>query len=233
LTVGGRIQDAGQDRGLTKAGAGSLVLAGNSLYTGPTNVNAGTTTLTGSLGNTTVAVGANSTFIDNGTVNNNVSVSGVIGGTGTVNGSLTVNNTGIVDLTGGTFTVNGAIVNNGLFILSNGSQLAGVTSFTNNGTLDIMTDGTFNPPPNFTNNGTIIDSSVVKTKAITRSGTTVHVTIDSYTDHTYQLLKSNSPGFNSLNNVGPSQQGNTGTTLTFSDPNATGTSAFYRILVNP
>ena len=233
LTVGGRVQDAGQDRGLTKAGPGTLVLGGNSLYAGPTNVNAGTMTLAGSLGNTTVAVGVNGTFINNGTVNNNVSVSGVMGGTGTINGMLTVNNGGIVDLTGGTFTVNGAIVNGGLFILSNGTQLAGVTSFTNSNVLDIMTAGTFTPPPNFTNNGAIIDSSVVKTKSVSRSGSTITLTIDSYTGHTYQLQKSSSPGFNSLNNVGPSQQGNTGTTLTFSDANATGVSSFYRILVNP
>src|SRR5947209_16222044 len=112
-----------------------------------------------------------------------------MGGTGTINGSLTVNNGGVVDLTGGTFTVNGAITNNGLFILSNGSQLAGVTSFTNNSTLDITTAGTFNQPPNFTNNGTIIDSSVVKTKSVSRSGSSISVAIDSYTGHNYQLQK--------------------------------------------
>ena len=39
LTVGGRIQDAGQDLSLTKAGAGTLVLNGENLYGGTTTVN--------------------------------------------------------------------------------------------------------------------------------------------------------------------------------------------------
>lgn len=233
LTVGGRIQDAGQNRGLTKAGAGALVLGGDSLYTGPTNVSAGTLTLTGSLGNTTVAVDLNGTFFDDGTVNNDVSVSGVMGGTGTINGGLTTNSGGIVDLNGGTLTVNGAITNAGLFIVSNGAQLAGVTSFTNNGTLDLTTAGNFTPPPNFTNNGTIIDASVVKVKSMSKVGNKVTVSIDAYTGHMYQLQKSSSPSFSSVTALDTPKSANTGTVLQLIDNSATETSAFYRIVVNP
>ncbi len=229
LTVGGRIQDAGQDRGLTKAGPGTLVLGGNSLYTGPTNVSDGEVVLNGSLGNTTVDVGVNGTLINNGTVNNNVTVDGVLAGAGTINGNLNVDNTGLVDVTGGTITVNGNIVNNGLFVLGGGGQIAGGGSFTNNSTLDLQTAGA--PPPNLTNNGTIIDASVIKTKSIVKSGQTVTVQIDSYTGHMYQLQKASSPTFASPSNVGPAKPGSTGMTLALTDMGATGTSSFYRIVV--
>jgi autotransporter-associated beta strand protein len=232
LTLGGRIQDAGQNRGLTKAGPGALVLGGNSLYTGPTNVSAGTLSLSGSLGNTTVAVGLNGTFINNGTVNNDVSVSGVMSGHGIINGSLVVNNGGTVDLTGGTLTVQGGVTNNGLFILSSGAQISGVTGFVNNGTLDLTTAGSFNPP-NFTNNGTIIDASVVKTKSISKAGNKVTVTIDAYTGHKYQLQKSSSPAFASFSLVDNPKSASTGTVLSLVDNSATETSAFYRVVVNP
>ena len=56
LTVGGAITGSGF--GITKAGAGTLVLGGASNYTGATTVSGGTLTVTGSLGNTAVSVGA-------------------------------------------------------------------------------------------------------------------------------------------------------------------------------
>jgi len=233
LTIGGRIQDAGQSRGLTKTGTGTLVLGGNSLYTGPTNFNAGAVVLNGSLGNTTVAVGANGALINNGVLNNNVSVSGVLTGTGTIHGSLVINNGGQVNVSGGTLTVDGAITNNGLFVLRQGAQVGGLTGFVNNGTVDLTTAGAFNPP-NFTNNGTIIDSSVVKAKTAARAGSTFTITIDSYTGHTYQLQKSTTtPAGANFSGVGAAKQGSTGTVLTFTDSTATGTASFYRIVVDP
>jgi T5SS/PEP-CTERM-associated repeat protein/autotransporter-associated beta strand protein len=201
--------------GMTKNGAGTVTLTNANTYTGATTVNAGT-------------------MLINGSINSSVTVNGgILGGTGTINGSLTVGSGGIVDLIGGTLTVNGAIINNGLFILSNGAHLAGVTSFTNNGTLDLITAGTFVPPPNFVNNGVILDSNLVKAKTVTKSGTTFTVTIASYTGHTYQFQISSSPMSNTFTNLGPPQQGSTGTVLTFADPSAAGTKGFYRIVVNP
>ncbi|MGC3968185.1 MAG: autotransporter-associated beta strand repeat-containing protein [Pirellulales bacterium] len=46
LTVGA-VGDGGNARGLTKAGAGTLVLSGANTYTGPTLVSAGILTLSG------------------------------------------------------------------------------------------------------------------------------------------------------------------------------------------
>jgi len=64
LSVGGAIGDSGLNRTLTKAGNGTLVLAGNNTYGGVTTVNAGTlhishnNALGAGAGNTTVAGGA-------------------------------------------------------------------------------------------------------------------------------------------------------------------------------
>ena len=58
--VSGVISDGGQAGGtgasLTKVGTGTLELGGLNTYTGPTNVNAGTLLVTGTLGNAPVAV---------------------------------------------------------------------------------------------------------------------------------------------------------------------------------
>jgi autotransporter-associated beta strand protein len=222
-TFSGVIQDGGASGGtngaLTKVGTGILTLSGTNTYTGATTVSEGQLIITGSLGDGPVTVASG----------------GVLSGTGTINGLLTIDDGGIVDLTGGTFTDNNAITNNGLFILSNASQLAGITSFTNNGTLDIITDGLFTQPAGFVNNGLILDSSVVKVKTAQKSGTTFIITIDSYTGHTYQLQSSTSLDPNSFANVSgvAAQQGSTGNVLTFTDPNATDARGFYRILVSP
>jgi autotransporter-associated beta strand protein len=231
-TYSGKLEGTG---GLIKDGVGTFTLAGANTYSGPTTVNGGCLIVTGSLGNTAVTINSGACLTVSGTLNGSVEVGngGTLSGTGTLNGPLTVDSGGVVDLTGGTLTVNNTITNNGLFILSNGSQLAGVTSFINNGTLDIITAGTFVPPQNFVNNGVILDSSVVKVKSAVKTAATITVRIDSYTGHTYRLQKGASPAGASFNNIGSPQQGSTGNVLTFTDSNATGGAAFYRVRVNP
>ena len=64
--------------GLTKAGAGTFTLSGSSSYTGATAVDGGRLLVNGQLGNTAVAVNA----------------SGMLGGSGTILGAVTVNSSG-------------------------------------------------------------------------------------------------------------------------------------------
>ncbi len=88
---------------VTKTGEGTVVLSGDSTYTGSTAVNAGTLLVNGSLLNT-AAVVVNST--------------GTLGGTGTINGPVTVND-------GGTLAPGASVgqitLNNGLNMSAAGS----------------------------------------------------------------------------------------------------------------
>jgi fibronectin-binding autotransporter adhesin len=234
LTIGGIIGDNGHNVALVKDGAGTLLLNGHGIYGGGTSVNGGVLDLasTAQTGAGAVSVGANGTLIADGKVNGNVSVSGILMGTGTIDGSLVINNGGLAEIINGTLTVNGAITNNGTFVLKHGAAVTSGSGFVNNATLDLITAGS--TPANLTNNGTIIDSSVVMAKTASRTGTTMTVTINSYTGHTYQLQKSTTTPDNTsfTTNVGSAQQGTTGMVLTFTDSSASGTQSFYRIAVD-
>ena len=96
-----------------------------------------------------------------------------------------------------------------------------------------MITGTANLGANFVNHGVVLTASAVKVRSATKVGTTVVVTIDGYTGHTYQLQRSASLNTGSFANIGPPQIGTTGAMLTFTDGNASGAEGFYRVVVNP
>jgi outer membrane autotransporter protein len=80
--------------GITKTGAGNLILTGTNRYTGTTNINAGTLSVNGSL--------ASPVSVNNG---------GTLGGTGTINNAVTVQSGGVFAPGNsiGTITVNGSV----------------------------------------------------------------------------------------------------------------------------
>jgi hypothetical protein len=67
-------------------------------------------------------------------------------------------------------------------------------------------------------------------KSISKSGSTVTIAIDSSNNLNYQLQRTDSL-MNAFVNMGAAQTGVTGTTLTFTDSNASATSGFYRAVI--
>lgn len=137
LTVGGDISASPPTIGLTKAGKGTLVLTGNSSYTGATTVSAGTLQI-GDIGNSGSL--ASASLVNSGVVAfaspTNTSYAGVISGAGSViktgNGALTLS--GASKYTGGT------VINDGKLVIENSSALgsaAGALTVNADGVLDL------------------------------------------------------------------------------------------------
>ena len=132
LTVGGAIDDGASTFGITKAGAGTLVLSGTSAYGGVTSVTAGTLDLTGSL----TGGGAVAT---SGTGILSQSSLGVIGGASTV--TQASSGTSVL---AGTNTYSGlTTITGGVLRITNASALGATTAgTTQSGTSALQLDGT-------------------------------------------------------------------------------------------
>ncbi len=200
------------------------ILGNPSVFSTPGNLaltktGAGSLTLTGSCiytGPTVVSAGI-------------LKITGTLSSTST----LTVSSGAVFHLAGGALSVSGDINNNGIFKLSGSSTLALTGSFTNNGVYDLI-NSSVSLPANFTNNGVVLDSrSVVVRQASTAAGNFT-VTIQSYSQHSYQLQRATSLAMPvTWSDIGAAQPG-TGGTLTFTDTTGvTGSSGFYRIQVSP
>jgi fibronectin-binding autotransporter adhesin len=154
-----------------------------------------------------------------------------IGGSLTGATSLTIANGATVYLAGGLLSVSGTVTNNGIFKMSGTPGLSLTGRFINNGVLDLI-NGPSSLPPNFVNNGTVLNAGNVAVQQASLTGTAFSATIQSYAEHTYQLQRSNSLTNPTWTNIGSAHAG-TGSSLEFTDPGATGTQAFYQILVSP
>jgi autotransporter-associated beta strand protein len=106
---------------VTKAGSGTTVLSGNSTYTGPTNVTAGTLSITG---NNSLATGAV-----------NVLTGTTLGGIGTVGGAITVQSGGT--LRGDTDTGTGTLTVQSVTISTGGNLLATIGASGTNSSISL------------------------------------------------------------------------------------------------
>jgi hypothetical protein len=133
-------------------------------------------------------------------------------------------------ITGGTLAVSGDLANRGTLRVVNGATLEVTGSLTNYGLLDIMT-GAQNLPANFVNHGTVLDSSHIRVTAVHKSGNSFSVTIQGYSGHNYQLMRTES--LQSPWAPEGSPQSGENAPLLFTDKRASGSRCFYRIAVSP
>ena len=234
---------------------GTLSIAGTLTGTGIVGNGTGGNTVTVNAGG--LVSGASGTLTVRSTITNNGTISMPAGSLLDNSAASSFTNNGVLNLTGGkaklpqtfmngsggaitdtggTLTVSGGLVNNGTIRLLGGAvfDASAVSSFTNNGVLDLI-GGSAKLPPGFVNGngGTILTSDLVRVKSTTRTSTAVTLTIDSYSGHTYQLQRAASPDAASFANLGSAQPGSTGTTLTFMDMSPPTGQGFYRVVLTP
>jgi hypothetical protein len=143
-----------------------------------------------------------------------------------------INNGTVTSSCGAKLIIHGDVVNNGTFRVTNATDLELTGSFTNTGLLDLLTaDVSPEVLAAIVNEGVVLDSSKVRLEsAQLTNGFTV--TIQSYAGHNYRLQRSTTLASPSWTDIGSAQAGN-GSILTFNDPAAAETAAFYRITVDP
>jgi hypothetical protein len=132
----------------------------------------------------------------------------------------------------GSLRVTNSLVNRGTLRLTGSASLFVGGSFTNTGTLDIMTwSGTL--PAGLVNTGTILDRSSITISSSGVSGTNFTATIQGYPGHDYRLQYRDDLASGSWQNVGSSVAG-AGVPINFTHSGGgAGQQRFYRVAVSP
>lgn len=124
------------------------------------------------------------------------------------------------------------LINSGTLRLTGSAALTVGGSFTNNGTLDVMTwSGTL--PGGFVNNGTLLTRSAIQITSAGASGTNYQVTLQGYVGHNYQLEYRNALGIAPWVSVGTPVAGAGAPILLTHLGGAVAQQRFYRVAVNP
>jgi hypothetical protein len=137
--------------------------------------------------------------------------------------------TSIVSTAGSLITSN--LVNKGVLRLAGSAGLTVSGTFTNTGTLDVMTwNGTL--PGGLVNTGTIIDRNVIQITSASPSGVNFQVAIQGYTGHNYQLQHRNDLASGTWLNVGSPVPGNNAPLLLIHTNGAAALQRYYRVSVD-
>jgi hypothetical protein len=128
--------------------------------------------------------------------------------------------------------VTNSLVNRGTLRLTGNASLSVGGTFTNTGTLDVMTwSGTL--PAGLVNTGTILDRSLIVMSAYGLSGTNFTATIQGYAGHNYQLQYRDDLASGAWQNVGAAVPG-ASAPIVFGHPGGgVGPQRYYRVAVNP
>ncbi|MEO8616995.1 MAG: autotransporter-associated beta strand repeat-containing protein [Luteolibacter sp.] len=233
-TFSGSISGTGQ---LVKTGSGALNLTGSIQHFGRTQVSAGTLRVGASIsGSTMIEIMSGATLeLSGGTLTAStiyIHAGGLLSGNGVINANV-VNDGGISGTNGQTLAFGGRVTNSGWIRMSGGAILQAGEDVFNHGSLDLLTGAPVSLE-NLVNAGTVVDSSQLKVKSISKTPALITLTIQSYTGHGYQLQYSSTLLPGSWQNVEPAQAGVTGNVLGFAT--AAGNSnhqGFYRFVVTP
>ncbi len=161
--------------------------------------------------------------------------SGILEITGSVTNSSSANisSGAVLFLAGGRLSVTGSLSNAGIAKFSGSASLTLSGTFTNTGVLDLI-NGPQTLPIHFINQGVVLYSSAVRVQQESLSSSNhFSLTIQGYSQHTYQLQHTASltPPI-AWTNVGALQTG-AGAPLVFTDTSATGVQGFYRVQASP
>ncbi|MFO1488340.1 MAG: immunoglobulin domain-containing protein, partial [Verrucomicrobiota bacterium] len=132
----------------------------------------------------------------------------------------------------GSLRVTNSLVNRGTLRLTGNAGLTVGGTFTNTGTLDVMSwSGTL--PTGLVNTGTILDRSLVVITSHSLAGANFTVTLQGYLGHTYQLQYRDDFTSGSWQNVGTAAAG-AGVPLPLVHANGANTSMrYYRVMIDP
>ena len=124
------------------------------------------------------------------------------------------------------------IVNKGTLRLTGAAALTVSGTFTNTGTLDVLTwSGTL--PPGFVNTGTVLDRSLLKVSSPQLNGANFQAVIQGYAGHNFQLQYRDDLAGGTWQNTGAAVPGADVPITLVHTGGATGQQRFYRVAVNP
>ena len=154
-------------------------------------------------------------------------------GCGTINGTVVVDAGGTVQADCSPLVFNQSVTNNGTMRAVNDSVLEAYGSVVNNSVLDLIT-GTTNFHSSFLNAGSILTSNDLRIVDVSKSGDDIHVKVQSFAGHNFQLQQRDSLMAGDWTDV-PGVEAGTGDILTLPDSGgATNSpSRFYRVRVAP